>query len=92
MTHGRSGRRWRETVAWAKRELVPVCHLCRLPIDMSLHWTHAMSWTLDHLRSLAEGGDPYDHANLAPAHRRCNSIKGANNRPVIPPKTSRRWK
>ncbi|MFD8117037.1 HNH endonuclease [Streptomyces microflavus] len=92
MPAGRDGRRWRETVAIARREFPPVCYLCGLLIDMTLHHNDPMSWTIEHKQSLAEGGDPYDLANLAPAHRRCNSIKGAHNRPVTPPKTSRKWK
>lgn len=91
MTAGRDGRNWRRLVAIARREFVPVCHLCRLPIDMDLDHRHPMSWTLDHLISLDQGGEPEELSNLAPAHRSCNSRKGVG-RPVAPPKTSRKWK
>jgi 5-methylcytosine-specific restriction endonuclease McrA len=76
---GRSGRPWRRLVALARRELPPVCHLCGGMIDMGLDHNDAMSWTLDHIRPLANGGSPEDLSNVAPAHRRCNSKKGANN-------------
>lgn len=89
---GRSGRPWRRLVALAKRELPPVCHLCGKIIDMGLHYNDEWAWTLDHLTPLASGGAPEDLSNVAPAHRKCNSIKGANSnyRPK-PPKQSRIW-
>lgn len=45
-----------------------VCHLCRKPIDGDLTW--------DHVKPLARGGT-HTEDNLKPAHRRCNSRKGA---------------
>lgn len=89
---GRSGRSWRKFVAICKRELPPVCHLCGGLIDLSLHWNDPMSWTIDHIRPLSEGGLPEDLSNAAPAHRRCNSIKGAKlNYKANKPKQSRVW-
>jgi 5-methylcytosine-specific restriction endonuclease McrA len=46
---------------------------------MGLDHNDPMSWTLDHIHPLANGGAPEDLANVAPAHRRCNSKKGASN-------------
>jgi len=89
---GRSGRTWRRFVALCKRELPPVCHLCGKLIDMRLHWNDPESWTIDHITPLALGGAPEDLANAAPAHRKCNSKKGARlNYPPKKPKQSRIW-
>ncbi|MFH8405554.1 HNH endonuclease signature motif containing protein [Streptomyces sp. NPDC018019] len=87
---GRSGARWRTAVAQLKRESSPVCWICGADIDMTLDYRDRMSWTADHVTPLSLGGDPYDPANLRPAHRRCNSIKGAGRAPV-PLVASRRW-
>lgn len=70
---GRSGRPWRRVraqVLAASR----VCWICG----------HDGSDSVDHLTPLAEGGDPLDPTNLAPAHdapcptckRRCNGSRG----------------
>lgn len=90
---GRDGRPWRRIVAIAKRELPPICHICGGIIDMGLHWNDARAWTLDHVTALANGGDPESLANLRPAHRGCNSRKGAkiNYEPQKKPKQSRVW-
>lgn len=89
---GREGRPWRRLVKVAKRELPPVCGICGGMIDMTLHWNHEMAWTLDHIRPLAEGGAPEDLSNLTPAHRVCNSKKGAKlNYRQGKPKQSRVW-
>jgi hypothetical protein len=91
---GRSGRNWRKVVEQAKRELPPVCWICRNPINRALDKNDAMSWTLDHdppRKLLLELGlDPEDPRYLKPAHRRCNSRKGTGEAP-IPPKASRHW-
>ncbi len=34
--------------------------------------------TVDHVVPIALGGNPYDPANMRPAHRKCNSRRGAN--------------
>lgn len=89
---GRSGRPWRRLVALAKAELPPVCHLCGHLIDLSLYHNDPMSWTLDHLHPLAHGGAPEDMGNVAPAHRVCNSRKGARmNYTPQAPRQSRIW-
>lgn len=92
MTAGRDGRSWRAFVALCKRELPPVCHICEKAIDMTLHWNDPYAWTVDHIVPLAEGGAPEDLSNAAPAHRVCNSRKGARLN-YTPQKTkgSRTW-
>lgn len=89
---GRDGRSWRRFVALCRRELPPICHLCGGVIDMGLHYNDPMSWTIDHIIPLAEGGAPESLSNAAPAHRRHNSQKGAKlNYQHSKPKQSRIW-
>jgi 5-methylcytosine-specific restriction endonuclease McrA len=52
------------------------CHICGELIDVSLGPTDRMSLTIDHVVPVALGGTD-DVDNLRPAHRVCNSIKGA---------------
>lgn len=91
---GRSDQPWRRATARLRREAPPICHVCGRDIDLTLHHTDPWSWTADHVVPLvvlrATGGDPCDPVNLRPAHRRCNSIKGAGASP-IPVTASRRW-
>lgn len=47
--------------------------------------------TVDHLIARADGGDMWDPANLAPAHRTCNSRKGAGKKHRSETPTSRNW-
>ena len=56
------------------------CHLCGKEIDYSLPAGHPMAYELDELVPVSLGGDPYDYANVAPAHRTCNQRRG--NRPL----------
>lgn len=50
------------------------CWLCGKPIDLSLPYTHPMSFTADHVHQLKDGGNI--HGQLRPAHRSCNSKRG----------------
>lgn len=61
-------------------------YLCRMPVCKFATrallldppaWHHPAAPSVDHIRSLAEGGDPYDPANLRAAHWRCNTSAGA---------------
>lgn len=106
-THGRSDRRWKELSARLRATLPPICWICGQGIDLTLHHTHRMSFTLDHVVPLdLPGTDPYDESNILPAHRSCNSSRGAkfgNARragttgletlpaDVEPPRFTRRW-
>lgn len=67
------------------------CALCGKPIDYTLPYTHAMSFTADHIEAIANGGKML--GPLQPAHRSCNSRKGANQavKEVREPKPSRDW-
>jgi 5-methylcytosine-specific restriction endonuclease McrA len=91
---GRSGYTWKKVTAQLRRESTPICWICGRDIDMRLHYLDAMAWTADHkvprVELIANGEDPNDINNLAPAHRRCNSIKGAGPAPLRA-KGSRRW-
>lgn len=73
----------------AKRGLL--CHLCGQPFDLDLPWKHPMSLTADHVVPIANGGSMT--GDLLPAHRSCNSRRGARaiTAPKPQPKTSRRW-
>lgn len=54
----------------------PPCALCGEPIDYELRYPHERSYVVDHIVPLHTGGtDTLD--NKQPAHRACNSAKGA---------------
>ena len=63
------------------RQIPSTCHLCGNPIPMDVDpQRHRLSFTLDELHPRSLGGSATDPANLAPAHRVCNSTRG--NRPL----------
>lgn len=85
---GLSDRRYRARRAATLRRN-PVCWLCGKRIDLTLPPTHPMGPTIDHTIARKLGGR-IDAANERPAHRRCNSAKGA--KPARPePVHSRPW-
>jgi hypothetical protein len=59
-----------------------LCHLCSEAIDPTLSGRDRMGPTLDHVIPLAEGGE-HSYANVAAAHRSCNSRKGASLAPSL---------
>lgn len=67
------------------------CALCGNPIDYTLPYTHAMSFTADHIKAIANGGKML--GQLQPAHRACNSRKGAKTeiRQNLNTNPSRNW-
>lgn len=75
------------------------CYRCGKPIDWTLTRmfpNHRLAGTAHHIVGLAESGDPYDQANLAPAHRGCNTrmsnaIRSTKRAPRQPVRTSRQW-
>ncbi|POH62203.1 HNH endonuclease [Cryobacterium zongtaii] len=74
---GRSGSRWR-TLCKNQKAKGLVCWLCGQPIDYKLKSPHVDSFTVDHVKSWKHHPElREDPANLASAHRRCNSSKGA---------------
>lgn len=99
---GRTGSRWRKAqsdcMAISEYNREP-CYLCGRPIDYDFTRAaplHRLAGTVHHIHGLDQGGDPLDPANLAPAHRGCNTaysnrlrhqLKHCIHRPV----TSRRW-
>lgn len=99
---GRTGSRWRrahdECMTNAQAYNLPCC-LCGQPINYALTQAfplHRMAGTVHHLIGLAQGGEPLDQSNLAPAHRGCNTREGNRVRyhqTKIAPLmiTSRRW-
>lgn len=74
------GHRWR-TLRAQVLAASTVCGICGKP----------GAGTVDHIVPVNRGGDPYDLANLQPAHARCNYRKG--DRMPKPPTTrpSRDW-
>lgn len=52
----------------------PPCHICELPIDYSIPSPDPMSFEVDHVIALANGGaDTLE--NKAASHRTCNRTK-----------------
>ena len=56
------------------------CWVCRLPVDWGVPHGHPRAGECDELVPVSRGGSPYDPANVAPAHRCCNSWR--SNRSV----------
>ncbi|GAA1959941.1 HNH endonuclease [Microbacterium aquimaris] len=54
----------------------PNCHICGQPIDYTLKYPDPMSFVVDHVKALANGGAD-TLANKAAAHNTCNSTKRA---------------
>lgn len=92
---GRSSRRWKAVCSKMKLEREWVCWLCGQEIDRYAIPNTAGCWTADHVLSLDEHPeiDPCDERNLRPAHKGCNSAKGARsfNPKPKPPTGSRVW-
>ena len=66
------------------------CHICGRPIDYSLGMVtdprtgrrkpHPMSFVVDEIVPVSQGGDPLDFANTRPAHWICNARRGDGTR------------
>ncbi|MCP3811107.1 HNH endonuclease [Mycobacteriaceae bacterium Msp059] len=71
----------------------PDCYHCGRPIDYEAHYLEPLSFTIDHLKALANGGsDTLD--NIVPAHRMCNRGKSDKEvwlAPGVTFVTSRCW-
>jgi hypothetical protein len=101
---GRQGSKWRriqaQCMADGEYNRTP-CYFCRRPINYELtrvNHLHRLAGTVHHIRGLAQGGDPEDPANLAPAHRACNCRDGAvkllelkRQQRIVPVRNSRNW-
>ena len=82
MSTSLKGRPRRTAIAHVRAQGQP-CWLCGYPIDQSLNAeTHKMGSTVDERIPRSQGGSTTDHANLAHAHRMCNSIR--KDRAVTP--------
>jgi 5-methylcytosine-specific restriction endonuclease McrA len=91
-TAGRKGRPWRRLRDRVLEVYGPVCWLCHQSINLDLHPNHRRAYTVDHMVSLDRGGEPNSLHNCRPAHRCCNSSKGAKPRAVVTaPIRSRDW-
>lgn len=73
-----------------KRDNLP-CWICGHTIDYNLPWKHPMSYTYDHIQAVANGGAMRGQGR--PAHRSCNSRRGAarETTTVSKPITTREW-
>lgn len=90
MSSFHSSHAWRQLSTRMRLEMPPICWICGGSIDRTLKAAHKMSWTLDHIKSQIDHPDlALDPANLAPAHRKCNSAKAAGR--VIPQQNTRDW-
>lgn len=95
---GRSGYRWKQVVTWFKANVPWICMGCGGDIERDIdHQKDAYGYTLNHKIPkeviIREKLDPellYDHDNLEPMHRKCNSSRALDteDRPVI---VSRQW-
>ena len=80
-----NGAKWR-AIRKRWRAIGAPCALCGRPIDYSLGMVrdprtgrmrpHPMSFVVDHIDTLHDGGAVYDFANTQPAHWICNARKG----------------
>ena len=81
--HGRTGRPWRRIRA----QILAASDTCWLCGNRGAD-------TVDHIIPLSRGGAGNDPANLRPAHKSCNSRRGAKMSWKAPPETerqSRQW-
>ena len=70
------------------------CHICGKPIDYTLGMVtdprtgrrkpHPMSFVVDEIVPVSQGGDPLDFANTRPAHWICNARRGDGRRKRAP--------
>ncbi len=85
MTTAYATQAWRALTAEAKRTYPATCHLCTVAIDMDLPHTDRHSWTLDHLDPVHQYGTAVPSLDrVRPAHRGCNSRRGAKAKPASP--------
>ncbi|MFJ8818196.1 HNH endonuclease [Amycolatopsis thermoflava] len=88
---GRSGRPWAR-VKQQLKALFPLgpCWICGHLIPPDVPPNHPLEYTADHVVPRSKGGRP-TLENSRPAHRRCNSQRGANTAFEPPVQTSRAW-
>ena len=59
------------------------CWICGLPIDPSLPNLNPCQGVVDEAVPVSQGGSPLDPGNCLPAHRCCNSWRGAKPVAVV---------
>ena len=75
-----AGRQWTEATRPFRAACAATnapCALCGQPIDYRLTGNHKRAFTVDHIIARWAGGPPLDPTNWQPAHRTCNSSRGA---------------
>ncbi|MEW1881236.1 HNH endonuclease [Rhodococcoides fascians] len=56
-----------------------VCHICQLPIDLSLKYPNKYSFSCDHIIPIQQRPDLADeYTNLASAHLHCNASRSSS--------------
>ena len=76
MTSSLKGHRRRQVLAHHRANGAP-CHICRLPIDLSLDpQRHPLAFCVDEDPPRIHGGDPLSLTDTNPAHRLCNGMRG----------------
>ncbi len=60
-----------------------VCHICHQDISLKYVTPHPLSFELDHVVALDNGGSAFDSRNHSSSHRRCNRAK-SNHSEVLP--------
>lgn len=70
----------------------PPCHWCHESIDYDAHHHDPLSFQVDHIHPIAQGG-PDTLDNKVPSHRKCNRAKSdkVNYQPGITFVSDRRW-
>lgn len=92
---GRAGYRWTKCVEYFKANHPWICGICGGDIPMGVdNQVDRMGYTLHHTppleQLLRQGLDPHDHQYLAPAHKSCNSSRGART-DAVEVNVSRQW-
>lgn len=92
--HSEKGSEWRRLVAAEKKRCERArgkCALCHRLINTNLQMgVDPMSFTLDHIVPVSQGGARVSRENTRWAHMRCNSERGDGSSQKLLV-TSRRW-
>lgn len=71
---GRVGRAYERLKAQVRAE-EPTCWICGDEIDQTIKHPHPMSFQLDHIVEINEGGAVLDRDNVHASHARCNNLR-----------------
>lgn len=75
--HGLSGQKRRDFGRLVLRTYGNICCHCGHEIDLTLPRNHRLAFTVEHLVPVVLNGPLLDLDNARPAHRKCNSARGA---------------